>query len=111
MTQFAMNYAPVRVKHISNQGLLLVLSFLRYRPLTLKQVGGRSSHILMKLYKDRAQTHMEAYTAHNTCTAPHSLQTRGRNKMMAVTLKVRKPPTEKLNSYACVNEHHVVPLL
>jgi hypothetical protein len=53
---------------------------------------------------------MEALTADKTCTATYSLQTPGRNKTMAVTLKVRKPPTEKLNSYACVNEHHVVPL-
>ena len=70
MTEFAINYAPVRVKAHFKSGAIvdpkLMLAFLRYRPLTLKQSGGSAiSHTYKNFYK-RAQTHMAAYTADKT---------------------------------------------
>jgi hypothetical protein len=93
MTEFAMSYAPVRVKAQFKSGAIvdpkLMLAFLRYRPFTLKQLGGSAiSHTYEIL--QRAQTYMAAYTADKTCTALYSRKTRGRKKTMAVTFKVRK---------------------
>jgi len=55
-----MNYAPVRVKVHFKYGAIvdpkLMLAFLRYRPLTLKQLEGRPSHKLTKFYKEHKLT-------------------------------------------------------
>jgi hypothetical protein len=60
ITEFAMNYAPVPVKAHFKSGAIvdpkLMLAFFRCRPLTLKQLEGRPSHILIKFYKEHKLT-------------------------------------------------------
>lgn len=60
MTEFATNYAPVPVKANFKSGAIvdpkLMLAFLRYRLLMLKQLEGRPSHIHIKFYKKHKLT-------------------------------------------------------
>ena len=67
----------------------LMFAILRYRPLTLQQLGGSAISHTFKILQ-WAQTYMAAYTVDKTCTALYSRQTRGPKKTMAVTFNIRK---------------------